>query len=197
MIGIELVQDKASRKSYPPEMRIGHKVILDSAQARRDDPAARRCHHSDAAVEHYRRRADDVARCGLRLHRHGDGKLNGPRRIFITGTDTGVGKTFFTCGLAALLRTARLPRRRHEAGGNRLRHARWRALSGRRMASEGSVRLRRAHREDLPVPFARTAGAEHRRRARRREELTSTTCSRSSTRSRRHTTLRWSKAPAD
>jgi adenosylmethionine-8-amino-7-oxononanoate aminotransferase len=28
MIGIELVQEKASRKSYPPEMRAGHQVIL-------------------------------------------------------------------------------------------------------------------------------------------------------------------------
>ena len=30
MIGIELAQDKASRKSYPAEMRIGHQVILEA-----------------------------------------------------------------------------------------------------------------------------------------------------------------------
>jgi len=30
MIGIELVQDKANRKSYVPEQRIGHKVILEA-----------------------------------------------------------------------------------------------------------------------------------------------------------------------
>jgi len=30
MIGIELVEDKASRKSYPPEKRIGHQVILEA-----------------------------------------------------------------------------------------------------------------------------------------------------------------------
>jgi len=30
MIGIELVQDKASRKSYPPEKRIGHQVTLEA-----------------------------------------------------------------------------------------------------------------------------------------------------------------------
>ena len=30
MIGIELAQDKASRKSYPPERRIGHKVVLEA-----------------------------------------------------------------------------------------------------------------------------------------------------------------------
>jgi adenosylmethionine-8-amino-7-oxononanoate aminotransferase len=30
MIGIELVQDKASRKNYLPELRIGHKVILEA-----------------------------------------------------------------------------------------------------------------------------------------------------------------------
>jgi adenosylmethionine-8-amino-7-oxononanoate aminotransferase len=30
MIGIELVRDKANRKSYPPELRIGHKVILEA-----------------------------------------------------------------------------------------------------------------------------------------------------------------------
>ncbi|MEX0804016.1 MAG: adenosylmethionine--8-amino-7-oxononanoate transaminase, partial [Candidatus Binatia bacterium] len=27
---IELVQDKAGRKSYPPENRIGHKVIVEA-----------------------------------------------------------------------------------------------------------------------------------------------------------------------
>ncbi len=36
--------------------------------------------------------------------------------IFITGTDTGVGKTFFTCGLARLLRSYGYTRRCHEAG---------------------------------------------------------------------------------
>jgi adenosylmethionine-8-amino-7-oxononanoate aminotransferase len=30
MIGIELVEDKSRRKSYPPEMRIGHKVVLEA-----------------------------------------------------------------------------------------------------------------------------------------------------------------------
>jgi adenosylmethionine-8-amino-7-oxononanoate aminotransferase len=30
MVGIELVQDKASRRSYPPENRIGHKVIKEA-----------------------------------------------------------------------------------------------------------------------------------------------------------------------
>ena len=30
MIGIELAQDKASRKSYPAEMRVGHQVILEA-----------------------------------------------------------------------------------------------------------------------------------------------------------------------
>jgi adenosylmethionine-8-amino-7-oxononanoate aminotransferase len=30
MIGIELVEDKASRKSYPAEQRMGHKVILEA-----------------------------------------------------------------------------------------------------------------------------------------------------------------------
>jgi adenosylmethionine---8-amino-7-oxononanoate aminotransferase len=30
MIGIELVDDKASRRSYPPEKRIGHKVIMEA-----------------------------------------------------------------------------------------------------------------------------------------------------------------------
>lgn len=30
MIGIELVQDKASRKSYPPEKRVGQQVILEA-----------------------------------------------------------------------------------------------------------------------------------------------------------------------
>jgi adenosylmethionine---8-amino-7-oxononanoate aminotransferase len=32
MVGIELVEDKASRKSYPPEKRIGHKVIMEARQ---------------------------------------------------------------------------------------------------------------------------------------------------------------------
>jgi adenosylmethionine-8-amino-7-oxononanoate aminotransferase len=32
MIGIELVEDKAKRKSYPAERRIGHKVILEARQ---------------------------------------------------------------------------------------------------------------------------------------------------------------------
>jgi adenosylmethionine-8-amino-7-oxononanoate aminotransferase len=32
MIGIELVEDKASRKSYAPEKRIGHRVILEARQ---------------------------------------------------------------------------------------------------------------------------------------------------------------------
>lgn len=32
MVGIELVEDKASRKNYPVEMRIGHKVILEARQ---------------------------------------------------------------------------------------------------------------------------------------------------------------------
>jgi adenosylmethionine-8-amino-7-oxononanoate aminotransferase len=30
MIGIELVQDKTSRQSYPPEKRVGHQVILEA-----------------------------------------------------------------------------------------------------------------------------------------------------------------------
>jgi len=30
MVGIELVEDKASRKNYPPERRIGYKVILEA-----------------------------------------------------------------------------------------------------------------------------------------------------------------------
>jgi adenosylmethionine-8-amino-7-oxononanoate aminotransferase len=30
MIGIELVQDKPTRKNYPPELRVGHKVILEA-----------------------------------------------------------------------------------------------------------------------------------------------------------------------
>ena len=30
MIGIELVEDKTSRRNYPPEKRIGHKVILEA-----------------------------------------------------------------------------------------------------------------------------------------------------------------------
>jgi adenosylmethionine---8-amino-7-oxononanoate aminotransferase len=32
MVGIELVEDKASRKSYPPEKRIGHKVVMEARQ---------------------------------------------------------------------------------------------------------------------------------------------------------------------
>jgi adenosylmethionine-8-amino-7-oxononanoate aminotransferase len=32
MIGVELVEDKESRKSYPPEKRIGHKVIHEARQ---------------------------------------------------------------------------------------------------------------------------------------------------------------------
>jgi adenosylmethionine-8-amino-7-oxononanoate aminotransferase len=32
MIGIELVQDKANRKNYAPEQRIGHKVIFEARQ---------------------------------------------------------------------------------------------------------------------------------------------------------------------
>jgi adenosylmethionine-8-amino-7-oxononanoate aminotransferase len=30
MIGIELVQDKETRKNYAPELRMGHKVILEA-----------------------------------------------------------------------------------------------------------------------------------------------------------------------
>jgi adenosylmethionine-8-amino-7-oxononanoate aminotransferase len=30
MVGIELVQDKGVRKSYPPEQRIGHRVIREA-----------------------------------------------------------------------------------------------------------------------------------------------------------------------
>jgi adenosylmethionine-8-amino-7-oxononanoate aminotransferase len=30
MVGIELVEDRASRKKYPPEKRIGHRVILEA-----------------------------------------------------------------------------------------------------------------------------------------------------------------------
>ncbi|HYQ97666.1 MAG TPA: aminotransferase class III-fold pyridoxal phosphate-dependent enzyme, partial [Candidatus Nitrosocosmicus sp.] len=30
MIGIELVEDKAARISYPPEKRIGHRVIMEA-----------------------------------------------------------------------------------------------------------------------------------------------------------------------
>lgn len=32
MAGIELVADKSTRRSYPPELRIGHKVILEARQ---------------------------------------------------------------------------------------------------------------------------------------------------------------------
>ena len=32
MVGIELVEDKARRRNYPPEKRIGHKVILEARQ---------------------------------------------------------------------------------------------------------------------------------------------------------------------
>jgi adenosylmethionine-8-amino-7-oxononanoate aminotransferase len=30
MVGIELVEDKANRGSYPPDKRIGHKVIMEA-----------------------------------------------------------------------------------------------------------------------------------------------------------------------
>jgi adenosylmethionine-8-amino-7-oxononanoate aminotransferase len=30
MVGIELVHDKVARKNYPPELRVGHKVILEA-----------------------------------------------------------------------------------------------------------------------------------------------------------------------
>jgi adenosylmethionine-8-amino-7-oxononanoate aminotransferase len=30
MVGIELVHDKVGRKNYPPELRVGHKVILQA-----------------------------------------------------------------------------------------------------------------------------------------------------------------------
>jgi len=30
MVGIELVEDRGSRRSYPPEKRIGHKVIMEA-----------------------------------------------------------------------------------------------------------------------------------------------------------------------
>ena len=64
MIGIELAQDKASRKNYPPEKRIGHKVILE---ARKRSVMIRPLGDVimlDAAVEHRRRRAGHAARCG-------------------------------------------------------------------------------------------------------------------------------------
>jgi adenosylmethionine-8-amino-7-oxononanoate aminotransferase len=32
MVGIELIEDKAGRRNYPPEKRIGHKVILAARQ---------------------------------------------------------------------------------------------------------------------------------------------------------------------
>jgi adenosylmethionine-8-amino-7-oxononanoate aminotransferase len=32
MIGIELVQDRANRNSFPPERRVGHQVILKARE---------------------------------------------------------------------------------------------------------------------------------------------------------------------
>ena len=83
-----------------------------------------------------------------RSHKMGSG-------LFITGTDTGVGKTFFACGLARVVESLRLSRRCHEAGGNRLRGTRWRALSrGRHGVSRKRPGVPSAIEKICPVPFA-------------------------------------------
>ena len=61
--------------------------------------------------------------------------------IFITGTDTGVGKTFFACGLAALLKEIRLQGRCDEARGDRLRSRRRQTRAARRGGAPRGFRL--------------------------------------------------------
>ncbi len=103
MVGIELVEDKAVRKGYPPENRIGHRVIIE---ARKRDLMIRPLGDiiilmpplsiTDAELALLL----DTVRDSIQTR---DGKLM-RKAVFITGTDTGVGKTFFACRLAALLR---------------------------------------------------------------------------------------------
>src|SRR5690606_6766505 len=64
----------------------------------------RQRHRADAAAGDRRRRARAAGRRRTRRHRRGDGRLMGA--LFVTGTDTGVGKTFVTCAIARALRAA-------------------------------------------------------------------------------------------
>src|SRR5204862_4819175 len=71
------------------------------AGAWRAPPAPRYHARPDAAPRDCRRGARPAGRRGARGDRRGDG---GVSRLFITGTDTGVGKTFVACALARALR---------------------------------------------------------------------------------------------
>ena len=78
---------------------------------------------------------------------------------FVTGTDTGVGKTHASATLLHALRARRLPRRRHEAGRQRQRMAR-RRLAQRRRGPVARRRLGRG-RAARDLPFLRTPCSPH------------------------------------
>src|SRR5262249_5250777 len=69
--------------------------------ARRRRATARQRHRADAAARHHARRARSAARRGGRGDPRGDRGVSG---LLVTGTDTGVGKTFVACALAHALR---------------------------------------------------------------------------------------------
>ncbi len=101
MTGIELAAD-ADHVAYPPAAQMGARVSVD---ARARGVVVRPL--GDVVVlmpplSISSRGARPTHRRRARRHRGRDGILM--RGLFVTGTDTGVGKTFIACGLAGALR---------------------------------------------------------------------------------------------
>lgn len=88
--------------------------------------------------------------------------------LFITGTDTGVGKTFVACGLAAVLREAG-----YRVGVMKPAETGCVEKDGK-LFPEDAVKLKQASGcdvplENLPIPTARAFGTERRGGTGRRE----------------------------
>ena len=98
MVGIELARDVATRAAYPAADRTGAQVTGRGPLPRCHRATAGRRGRAHATAQHPSRRDRSARGCGSRgdRDRHGDVMAG----FFITGTDTGVGKTFVACGLA-------------------------------------------------------------------------------------------------
>jgi adenosylmethionine-8-amino-7-oxononanoate transaminase len=65
MVGIELVEDKNERRSYPPEKRTGHRVILEARKRGVMIRPLGECDHPDAPADDCRWGARNSSRCHL------------------------------------------------------------------------------------------------------------------------------------
>ena len=155
MVGIELVQDRRTKEDYAYGDAHRAPGLPRGAQARDPAAAARERGGADAAAVAHRGRGGLPGRRGPRGDRRGHRGVNARPglRLFVTATDTGVGKTQVASALLSLLADAGLCPRAVQALRERL-HAAVRALPTR-WSSRAAARSARSARPDL----RRTASA--------------------------------------